>query len=232
MVSFHTRGSYVLSNAIGIVKVLTLVFIGLTGLVCLGGHTRVADPTRNFRNAFTHFDGGVAPEPYGLTNALYRIIFSYSGYANAFNVVNEVRNPIPTLKRNGFLSLLIVTVLYLLANIAFFAAVDLRDLAAAKQTAATLFFTSVFGESRAVQGLNFLIALSSFGNLIAVLLGQSRLIRETGRQGALPWTRFWVSTKPFGTPLGPYTVKWALTLLVLLALPQGDAFNFGKSENK
>ena len=46
------------------------------------------------------------------------------------------------------------------------------------------------------------------------------------RQGVLPYPKFWASTRPFGTPLGPYTVKWGLTLIVILALPAGDAFNF------
>lgn len=55
------------------------------------------------------------------------------------------------------------------------------DLAAAKQVAASLFLENVFGSSRAVRGLNFLVALSSFGNLMAVLIGSSRQIRECGR---------------------------------------------------
>jgi amino acid transporter len=71
-----------------------------------------------------------------------------------------------------------------------------------------------------------LIALSSFGNLVAVFLGTSRLIRECGRQGILPWPKFWVQTKPFGTPLGPYIVKWVLTVIMILTPPAGDAFNF------
>lgn len=75
-----------ISNGIGIVKVLTLVFISITGLVVLGGHTRVADPQANFRDAWSG-----SATPYGATNALYRIIFSYAGYENAFNVVNEVK---------------------------------------------------------------------------------------------------------------------------------------------
>ena len=74
-----------------------------------------------------------------------------------------------------------MTVLYIFANIAYFSAVPKQDIAKAKQIAASLFFTAVFGSSRAVKGLNFLIALSSFGNLLAVLLGTSRLIRECGR---------------------------------------------------
>ena len=100
------------------------------------------------------------------------------------------------------------------------------ELANAKEIAAALFFAKVFGQSNSLRGLNFLIALSSFGNLVAVLLGTSRLIRECGRQGVLPYPRFWASTKPFGTPLGPYTIKWALTVLMILAPPAGDAFNF------
>jgi len=95
-------------------------------------------------------------------------------------------------------------------------------------TTAGLFFEKVFGNSGTVRGLNFLIALASFGNMIAVIIGLSRRIRECGRQGVLPWTKFWVSTKPFGTTLGPYLIVWALTALMILAVPAGDAFTFGK----
>jgi len=63
--------------------------------------------------------------------------------------------------------------------------------------------------------------------MIAVIIGLSRRIREAGRQGVLPFTKFWVSTQPFGTPLGPYFVIWALTALLILAVPAGDAFTFG-----
>lgn len=86
LVIFNTRFSYWASNAIGAVKLITLVFIAIVGLVVLGGHTRVEDPKANFRNAF---EGEASP--YGVTNALYKIIFAYAGYENAFNVVNEVK---------------------------------------------------------------------------------------------------------------------------------------------
>lgn len=159
-----------------------------------------------------------------------------------------------------------VTILYILANIAYFAAgmfpsppapicsnihiphpVPVAELKKSNQIAASLFFQKVFGNSGAVRGLNFLIALSAFGNLLAVLLGQSRLIRECGRyvlplpkmekgqanmgvrQGVLPYPRFWASTRPFGTPTGPYFVKWLLTIIMIAGPPAGDAFNFGIS---
>ncbi|KAF6814221.1 high affinity methionine permease [Colletotrichum plurivorum] len=221
VVSLNTTFAYRFSNGVGVVKLLTLIFIAITGLVVLGGHTRVPEPTANFRDPF---EGRATA--YGLTNALYRIIFSYAGYENAFNVVNEVKNPVKQIRKYGWIALGIVTILYLFANIAYFAAVPKADLAAAKQIAASLFFTNVLGSGRAVRGLNFLIALSSFGNLLTVLIGSSRMLRECGRQGVLPYPRFWASTRPFGTTLGPYLVKFILTVVMIVAPPAGDAFNF------
>jgi amino acid transporter len=180
-VVFNTKWSYRISNAIGIVKLLTLIFIAITGFVVLGGHVhRVPHPTANFHNAFHGFEGTQA-SAYGVTNALVKIVYSYQGYANAFNVVNEIKNPVRSVRNYGGLSLLITAILYTLANIAYFAAVPKEDLVKSKQIAASLFFENTFGSGGAVKGLNFLIALSAFGNLVAVLLGQARVIRECGR---------------------------------------------------
>ena len=112
-------------------------------------------------------------------------------------------------------------------NIAYFSAASRLEILHSKQTAASVFFNSVFGSSRSTsKALNFLVCLSAFGNLISVLIGQSRVLRECGRQGVLPFTSLWTSTRPFGTPLGPYFVKWAITIIMIIAPPAGDAFNF------
>lgn len=79
---------------------------------------RVPDPGANFRNAFE----GTTNNGNDLSIALVNIIFAYSGYANAFAVVNEIKNPIPTLKRNGAISVGVVAILYILCNIAYFSA--------------------------------------------------------------------------------------------------------------
>ncbi|KAM0097976.1 hypothetical protein ACP6JE_007482 [Aspergillus fumigatus] len=192
-------------------------------LVVLGGHTKIEDPKANFRDAFA---GSSSASVYGATNALVKVAFSYAGFENAFNVVNEVKNPVKTLRWSAPLSLLLVATLYMLANIAYFSAASKEEILGSKVVAASIFFQKVFGTSSASRALNFLICLSAFGNLLAVLIGQSRLLRECGRQGVLPFTKFWTSTRPFGTPLGPYALKWALTVLMILAPPAGDAFNF------
>jgi amino acid transporter len=88
LLAFNTRWSLRLANAIGVIKLVTLIFISITGLVVLGGHTSVQNPTANFHHAFAGTSDATA---YGATNALVKIIFSYQGYENAFNVVNEVK---------------------------------------------------------------------------------------------------------------------------------------------
>ncbi|KAH6913157.1 high affinity methionine permease [Coprinopsis sp. MPI-PUGE-AT-0042] len=217
-----TKWSLRLSNAIGIVKVLTLLFIAITGLVVLGGHTSIEDPHANFRNSFA----GTSSNGNALATSLVKVNFAYSGFENAFAVVNEVRNPVKTLKRYAPISLTLVFVLYFFANIAYFAAVPKESIRTSRELTASLFFSAVFGNSRAVSALSALVAVSSFGNLLAVVIGSSRIIRECGRQGVLPYPRFWASTRPFNTPLGPYLLKWLLTVIVIIAPPAGDAFNF------
>ncbi|KAI0539308.1 high-affinity methionine permease [Xylaria digitata] len=219
----HNKYSLWATNIIGGVKILTLIFISITGFVVLGGRVpRVPDPGANFRNAFE----GTTTNGNDLSVALVNIIFAFSGYANAFALVNEIKNPIPTLKRNGAISVSVVSVLYILCNIAYFSAVPKETFAKSKATAASVFFAAVFGEGRAQDALNALVLISAFGNLLAVLIGQSRLLREIGRQGVLPFTEFWVSTKPFGTPIGPYILKWVVTIIFIIAPPAGDAFQF------
>jgi len=94
LVIFNTRVSLHISNAVGVVKITTLLFISITGLVVLGGHTRVKHPHANFQNLFE----GTSANGYGLANALVKINFAYAGYTNAFNVVNEVKvRHVPTL---------------------------------------------------------------------------------------------------------------------------------------
>ncbi|KKA28238.1 hypothetical protein TD95_002430 [Thielaviopsis punctulata] len=219
----HNKYSMWASNVFGVAKVITLIFISITGLVVLGGHvSKIPNPTANFHNAFE----GTTTNGNRLASSLVNIVFSYSGWSNAFNVVNEIKDPVRTIRLNGLISLSLVSVLYMLCNIAYFASVPKETFSSSGQIAAAIFFSAVFGSQRAETALNVLVLCSAFGNLLVVLIGQSRMIREIGRQGVLPWTEFWVSTKPFGTPLGPYLLKWTTTFIMIVAPPAGDAFTF------
>ncbi|OBT62580.1 hypothetical protein VE03_07376 [Pseudogymnoascus sp. 23342-1-I1] len=217
VVIISNKWSLRFSNAVGVIKVLTLVFISITGFIVLGGRIKsIPDPGANFRDSFA----GATGDASGVVRALVRVNYAYEGWSNSFNMVNEIKKPIKTIRWAGAVSLAIVAVLYMLCNIAYFAAVPKQEVLESGTGVAALFFEAVFGPGNAARGLNFLVLLSSFGNLVSNLIGSSRIIR------VLPYPAFWASTQPFGTPLGPYAFKYVLTLLMVLAPPFGDAFDF------
>ncbi|KAI8938449.1 hypothetical protein NX059_004341 [Plenodomus lindquistii] len=216
-----TRWSMKIMNLISIVKLIILLFIVITGFVVLGGGTRVENPKASFQNSFD----GITNNGNDIVNALVSINFAYSGYANAFNVTNEIRNPFRSLKIVTPISLVIVFILYILANVAYFAAVPADQIRESGELTAALFFEAVFGAKHA-RGLPALVAVSAAGNIMAVIIGTTRQIRECARQGMLPWPHMWASTRPFGTPFAPILLKWTLTCIVIIALPFGDAFDF------
>jgi len=52
--------------------------------------------------------------------AMFKVLDAYSGWSNVNYVLNNVRNPVRTLKIAGPLGLGICALLYILANIAYF----------------------------------------------------------------------------------------------------------------
>jgi len=224
VVAISTKWSLRVVNALSIFKVLSLVFVAVTGVAVLAGLTHISDPFANFQNCWQ----GSTTNPNALATALVKTNYAYVGWSNAFNVLGEVKgsNPVRTVRNAGLISLGIVTMLFLTVNFAYIAAVPLEEIKHSGQLVGLLFFQHVFGMHWASRILPVLVALSCVGNIIAVAVGQTRVLREVARQGLLPYPTFFASTQPFGTPLGPIAIKYAFTVLVICALPARDAFNF------
>ncbi|KAG0695133.1 amino acid/polyamine transporter I [Suillus ampliporus] len=220
-VGLSTKWSLRAVNFLTGLKVLSLVFLVFTGALVLGGFTRIDDPFANFRSPFS--DSTINPN--SLATALVKTNFAFAGWHNAFNVLGEVRtrDPVRTVRKAGYLSLLLVTCLFFFVNVAYVAAVPKDEIKNSGQLVAALFFQRVFGEGFTAKTLPIMVTLSCFGN---ITIGQARILREVARQGLLPYPRFFASTKPFGTPLAPVCLKYFLTVFVIVALPAQDAFNF------
>ena len=86
-------------------------------------------------------------------------------WSNAAYVLNEVRNPIRTLKIATPLALGICGTLYMLANVAYFSAATPEEIANSGVTVASYFMGKVFGTS-AKRALSVLVAISAFGNVM------------------------------------------------------------------
>ncbi|KAK0388951.1 hypothetical protein NLU13_2528 [Sarocladium strictum] len=216
-----------LFNVLGVFKVVILLVIIFAGFAALAGHRRVPDPG-NFHDAFAiqSGDGYGGGGAYAYSNALLNVVYSYKGWENANYVVGELRNPRRTLAVAAPLAVGGVTVLYLLANVAYFAAIPKSDLATSEVLVAGLFFRNVFGDSAAARSLPVFVCLSNLGNVLAVSFAHARLIQELAKEGMLPFSRFWASNRPFNAPAAALFLHWIVTVIVLLAPPAGPAYNF------
>ncbi|KAM0787073.1 hypothetical protein ACM66B_006334 [Microbotryomycetes sp. NB124-2] len=212
-----------LQNALGIFKIGVLLFIVIAGFVALGGHVKAGAPNpSNFTSAFA---GAGNIDASSFVNGLYSVIWSFIGYSNVFYALSEVRNPIKTVKIAAPLALGVVALLYMLVNIAYFAAVPKDRILDSNRLLAAEFFTAMFGES-AGRAVSVLIALSAIGNSLSVLFGQGRINQELGRSGILPFSKFFGSNRPFNTPFAGLGLQWAVTLVIILAPPGGDIYGF------
>lgn len=90
--------------------------------------------------------------------AMFKVLNAYAGWGNVNNVLNEVRDPVRTLKISGPLGLGICATLFLLANVAYFAAASKEEILDSGITVASLFFQKVFGE-HAQRALTVFVAL-------------------------------------------------------------------------
>ncbi|KAL4960402.1 high affinity methionine permease [Aspergillus stella-maris] len=209
-----------LQNFLGVVKLIIIVFIVVTGWVALAGHTRIETP-HNFTNAFE----GTTGSGYGVVMALYNVIWSFIGYSNANYALSETKNPARTLKIAAPVAIGSVGILYMLVNIAYFAAVPKEQIIESKQIVAAVFFGNMFGD-RAERVMSVFVALSAFGNVLSVIFSQGRIVQELGREGVLPFSKLWASNKPFKSPAAGLFEHWVVSVIIMLAPPPGDAYNF------
>lgn len=218
--AFALKWGLRLQNLLGVIKLVVIVFVVVCGWVALGGHMKI-DPPHNFRNAFE----GTSDSGYGIVMSLYNVIWSFIGYSNANYALSETKNPTRTLKIAAPIAIGSVGVLYMLCNIAYFAAVPREQFLSSGQTVAAVFFGNMFGP-KAEKVMSVFIALSAFGNVLSVIFSQGRIVQELGREGMLPFSKFFASNKPFSAPAAGLFEHYIVSIIIMLAPPPGDAYNF------
>ncbi|TVY34852.1 Low-affinity methionine permease [Lachnellula occidentalis] len=161
-----------------------------------------------------------------ISTSLFKVSYSYAGLANVNNVLNEVRNPVKTLKSVAPVALLTAVALYLLVNVAYFMVIPNDEIKNSGELIAGLFFERVFGPGFGKSVLPLAIAVSAAGNVMVVTFALARVNQEIARQGFLPYASLLSSSKPFGTPLGGLIVHFIPSLLVIALPPPGDVYAF------
>ncbi|UKZ67516.1 uncharacterized protein TrAtP1_008673 [Trichoderma atroviride] len=161
-----------------------------------------------------------------ISTGLFKVFYSYAGLDNISNVLNEVKDPVRTLRSVTLTALATSCAMYGLINIAYFIVIPIDEIKGSGELIAALFFRRVFGEQVGRTILPMAVALSAVGNVFVVAFAMARLKQEIARQGFLPYSEILASTKPFNSPLGGLIVNFVPSLLVIVLPPTSEAFSF------
>ncbi|KAI0526527.1 methionine permease [Xylaria bambusicola] len=161
-----------------------------------------------------------------IATSLFKVFYSYAGLTNLNNVLNEVKDPVRTLRSVSLSALVTACFLYLLANVAYFAVVPVEEIKQSGQLIAALFFERVFGQNLGRRFLPLAVAISAAGNVMVVTFALARLNQEVARAGFLPFSRYLSSSKPFGAPLGGLIVHYIPSVLVIALPPTSEVYSF------
>ncbi|KAF8718952.1 hypothetical protein AX14_011629 [Amanita brunnescens Koide BX004] len=150
-------------NVLGVFNILILAVVIVTGFLALDGHMKVEKPN-NFRRPFEGTTASVS----SLCSGLYNVIWSYHGFSCVNYALSEVKNPKRTVKIAGPVAIGAVTVLYILANIAYFAGATKQEIATSGRLVAALLFRNVYGP-QAERALDAFVAISSLGGTLSAV---------------------------------------------------------------
>ncbi|KAF8970051.1 APC amino acid permease [Flammula alnicola] len=217
-----------LQNTLGILKLVVLALISVSGLLCLAGVNGMQvrdgyEKPDNFR--WNKLWEGSGKGANAFVSGLYNVIWSFIGYSNANYALSEVRDPVRTIKRAAPLAMFSVSAVYLFINVAYFAVVSKTDILESRRIVAALYFRNLFGPTTE-KALSAFVALSTLGNLLAGQFSQGRVIQELGREGILPYSSIFASNKPFNAPLAGLFTQYLVSCTFLFAVPPGDAYLF------
>ncbi|KAH9856967.1 amino acid transporter [Lenzites betulinus] len=188
------------------VKIIALVSITVLGLVQLA---RGRASTSFTEPLFEH--SSTSPSAYAL--ALYSGLWAFDGWDQANYVGGEMKNPEKNIPRAIHSSMVIVMILFILANVAYFTVLD-KNTVGLSNTVALDFGRALFGP---VGGIVFaaMVAFSCFGALNGSFFTSSRLIYVAGKEGYLP-ALFGRHNTFLKTPLNAMCLNAALTIMFIL----------------
>ncbi|XP_011188010.1 Y+L amino acid transporter 2 [Zeugodacus cucurbitae] len=192
-----------MQNVIMFTKIAALVLIIIVGVVWMCfGHMQNFD--KPFENTQT--------DPGKLSVAFYSGIFSYAGWNYLNFMTEELRDPYKNLPRAIYISLPLVTAIYVLANMAYLAVLSPAEMIASDAIAVS-FGNRVLGLFSFI--IPIMVAISAFGGLSVHIMTSSRMCFVGARNGHMPAILSNISVKQF-TPVPSLVFLCILSIIMLV----------------
>ena len=175
-----------IQNVFGWLKIALAIFMVFTSLfVVLFRRNGNTESSIQFKISNSYLWDGSVWNWGIISTAMFKVSYSYAGLSNMNNVLNEVKNPVKTLKSAATTALVTSCILYLLVNIAYFLVVPIEDIKNSGELIAALFFERVFGAELGKVLLPLAIAISAAGNVMVVTFSHVSVIANLRLLGTL-----------------------------------------------
>lgn len=205
---WSTRVTTQLQNVVMVTKILAL------GLVIVGGCMAL------YSGKVTMFDNmweGTVTDPGQIAVSFYSGIFSYAGWNYLNFMTEELKDPYRNLPRAIYISLPLVTIIFVLANVSYLAVLSPAAMLSSDAIAVT-FSNKMFGYLAPI--MPALISISTVGSLSCHIMTSSRLCFVGARNGHFPDFLSFVTVN-YHTPT-PALVF--LSILSLMCLSTSDIY--------
>ncbi|PAA49466.1 hypothetical protein BOX15_Mlig030785g5, partial [Macrostomum lignano] len=189
-------------------KLIALGAIIMTGLVVLA-----MGKVENILPENTFDFSEKLPTVGGTAMALYNSLFAYAGWNFLNFVTEEMKEPHKNLPRAIYLSLPIVTIVYVLANLAYFIVLSPYEISTTEAVAVS-FAEKYYGVFAFVMPLA--VSMSCFGAVNGLLFTSGRIFFVGAREKQLPAFLSYISVKR-KTPMPAMVFTCLLSLLMLLS---------------
>ncbi|XP_064599100.1 Y+L amino acid transporter 2-like [Liolophura sinensis] len=177
-------------------------------LIIVGGIYEMAlGNTENFSQPFE----GSSTKPGEIALAMLSSYFAYGGWQVIVNMMEESKHPERDLPRSVYISFTLIITLYCLTNMAYFSILSHTEITST-DAVGVLFISRLYSPLTTV--ISVLVAISSAGSLVAVVMGHSRLLFAAGRVGHMPSFVGMVHQK-YRTPSPSIIILSFLTLVML-----------------
>jgi len=184
-----------------IIALIVIIAAGFTNLIRGTGTDVFEDPWKG-----TEYNIG------NWALALYSGLYAFAGWDTLNFMTEEIKDPYNNLPKAIYISMPIVTAIYLLSSVAYYAVITPQEMISSDAVAVT-FAGKCLGSFQFI--IPIAVAVSCFGGLNASIMMSSRLFYVGAREGQLP--RYFSMISPFHeTPAPSIMLSGVLTLGFLL----------------
>ncbi|XP_037577335.2 LOW QUALITY PROTEIN: large neutral amino acids transporter small subunit 2-like [Dermacentor silvarum] len=194
--------------AMKVQDVFTTAKLAALALIIVTGIVRIAQGEVGYLQ--NSFEGEYSVG--GISLSFYAGLFAFGGWNYLNYVSEELKDPNRNLPRAIYIGITLVTVVYVLANVAYFTAVSPQEMLASPAVAVT-FAQRTIGVVAWIMPV--CVSLSTFGGLNGIMFTIARLFFIGALEGHLPMIFGMINT-PKLTPTPPLLLSCAVALLMFV----------------